>query len=235
MSKQTKPSIVFCHGIWADGSCFNKVIPTLQAEGHEVLAAQYGLDTQEGDVATVKRTLGRVSSPAILVGHSYGGAVITAAGTDDRVAGLVYIAAVAPDAGETVQGQINQFPATGVFSHIEVADGRVWMLAEGVKYFAGDLSEEEQKVVWATHFAPAADLFNQKIEGTAWKSKPSWYIVAKNDNTVHPELERFVAKRMGATTYEVGSSHVPMLSHPDLVIDVIRTAAKAVHGVSAIA
>jgi pimeloyl-ACP methyl ester carboxylesterase len=230
-----KPSIVFCHGIWADGSCFNKVIPTLQANGHEVLAAQYGLDTQEGDVATVTRTLGRLSSPAILVGHSYGGAVITAAGTDDRVAGLVYVAAVAPDAGETVQGQLNQFPATGVFSHIEIADGRVWMLPEGVKYFAGDLSEEEQKVVWATHFAPAADLFEQKIEGTAWKSKPSWYIVAKNDNTVHPELERFVAKRMGATTHEVASSHVPMLSHPGLVIDVIRAAAKAVHGVSAMA
>src|SRR6266851_3596905 len=90
MSKQTKPSIVFCHGIWADGSCFNKVIPPLQAEGYEVMAAQYGLDTAEGDVATVKWTLGRVSSPAILVGHSYGGSVITAAGTDDRVAGLVY-------------------------------------------------------------------------------------------------------------------------------------------------
>src|SRR6478672_1580305 len=97
---QTKPSIVFCHGIWADGSCFSKVIPPLQAEGYEVIAAQYGLDTNEGDVAMVKRTLGRVSSPAILVGHSYGGSVITAAGTDDRVAGLVYIAALAPDAGE---------------------------------------------------------------------------------------------------------------------------------------
>ena len=127
---KTKKSIVFCHGIWADGSCFNKVIPTLQAEGYEVIAAQYGLDTLEGDVATVKRTLGRVSSPAILVGHSYGGSVITAAGIDDRVAGLVYIAALAPDAGETSQSQISQFPTTDVFSHIEVADGRIWMLPE---------------------------------------------------------------------------------------------------------
>jgi len=228
MSKQTKPSIVFCHGIWADGSCFNKVIPALQAEGYEVIAAQYGLDTQAADVAAVKRTLGRVSSPAILVGHSYGGAVITAAGTDDRVAALVYIAAVAPDAGETVQGQINQFPATDVFSHIEVADGRVWMLPEGAAQFAGDLPEPEQKVVWATHYAPAADLFDQKVNGTAWRSKPSWYIVAKNDHAVHPELQRFLAKRMRATTYETDSSHVPMLSNPSLVIDVIRTAAKAV-------
>ena len=227
---QTKPSIVFCHGIWADGSCFSKVIPTLQAEGHEVMAAQYGLDTLAGDVAAVKRTLGRISSPAILVGHSYGGAVITAAGTDDRVAGLVYIAAVAPDAGETVEGQLNQFPTTEIFSHIEVAEGRVWMLPEGVKYFAGDLSEQEQKVVWATHYAPAADLFTQKLDGVAWRSKPSSYILATSDRTVHPELQRFLAKRMGATTYEVASSHVPMLSNPHLVIDVIRTAANAVRG-----
>src|SRR5450631_3190309 len=144
MKTQSKPSIVFCHGIWADGSCFNKVIAPLQAEGYEVMAAQYGLDTPEGDVAAVKRTLGRVKTPAILVGHSYGGAVITAAGTDDRVVGLVYIAAVAPDAGETVQSQLDKYP-TPIFGHIEVADGRVWMLPEGVKDFAGDLPEQEQK------------------------------------------------------------------------------------------
>ncbi len=224
---KTKKSIIFCHGIWADGSCFNKVIPTLQAEGYEVMSAQYGLDTNESDVATVKRTLGRISSPAILVGHSYGGSVITAAGTDDRVAGLVYIAALAPDAGETSQSQISQFPTTDVFSHIEVADGRIWMLPEGVACFAGDLSEQEQKVVWATHFAPAADLFTKNVAGTAWKSKPSWYIVATSDRTVQPELQRFVAKRMGATIYEVDSSHVPMLSNPKFVTDVIRAAANA--------
>jgi pimeloyl-ACP methyl ester carboxylesterase len=203
------------------------VIPTLQAEGYEVISAQYGLDTNESDVATVKRTLGRVSSPAILVGHSYGGSVITAAGTDERVAGLVYIAALAPDAGETSQSQISQFPTTDVFSHIEVADGRIWTLPEGVACFAGDLSEQEQKVVWATHFAPAADLFTKNVVGTAWKSKPSWYIVATSDRTVQPELQRFVAKRMRATTYEVDSSHVPMLSNPKLVIDIIRTPANA--------
>ena len=228
MATQTKPSIVFVHGIWADGSCFSKVIPTLQAEGYEVMASQHSLDTLEGDVATVTRTLGRVRAPAILVGHSYGGTLITAAGTDDRVAGLVYIAALAPDEGETSQSQQNQFPVTDVFSHIEIADGRVWMLPKGVETFAGDLSEQEQKVVWATHVAPAADLFNQKVAGTAWRSKPSWYIVAKNDRTVQPELQRFVAKRMGATIHDVDSSHVPMLSNPGLVIDVIRTAADAV-------
>jgi pimeloyl-ACP methyl ester carboxylesterase len=227
-SAGTKPSIVFCHGIWADGSSFSKVIPPLQVDGHQVIAAQYGLDTFAGDVATVKRTLGRVNGPAILVGHSYGGSVITAAGTDDRVAALVYIAALAPDAAETSQSQQEKYPVTDVFSHIAVADGRIWMLPEGVESFAGDLSEQEKKVVWATHYAPAADLFTQKLDGVAWRSKPSWYVVAKNDRTVQPELERFLAKRMGATTTEVASSHVPMLSHPDVVINVIRAAAKAV-------
>jgi pimeloyl-ACP methyl ester carboxylesterase len=224
---KTKKSIVFCHGIWADGSCFNKVIPALQAESFEVMSAQYGLDTNEGDVAAVKRTLGRVSSPAILVGHSYGGSVITAAGTDERVAGLVYIAALAPDDSETSQSLLDKFPVSGVFSHIEVADGRVWMKTNGVACFAGDLPEQEQKVVWATHFAPAAELFTKNAAGVAWKSKPSWYIVATNDRTVQPELQRFVAKRMGATIHEVDSSHVPMLSNPKLLIDVIRAAANA--------
>jgi pimeloyl-ACP methyl ester carboxylesterase len=225
---QTKPSIVFCHGLWADGSCFSKVIPALQAEGHQVIAAQYALNTIADDIATVKSTLGRVSSPAILVGHSYGGSVITGAGTDDRVAGLVYIAALAPDADETSQTQQSKFPQTDVFSYIDVADGRIWLRPEGIDCFAGDLSEQEKKLVWATQCVPAPDLFNAKVGGTAWKSKPSWYIVAKNDRTVHPDMERFVAKRMRASTTEVASSHVAMLSHPDVVIDVIRAAAEAV-------
>jgi pimeloyl-ACP methyl ester carboxylesterase len=223
-----KPSIVFCHGIWADGSCFSKLIPPLRAEGYEVIACQYGLDSVQGDVDTVIRTLGRVSSPSILVGHSYGGAVITAAGVDDRVVGLVYIAALGPDETETPQGQQDKFPTTDIFHQIDVADGRVWMLRSGTKYFVGDLSEEEQEIVWATAYPPDADLFNQKVEGVAWTTKPSWSIVSKNDHTVHPDLERFAASRMGATTYEFESAHVPMLSHPDLVVDVIRTAANAV-------
>lgn len=228
MPKQTKPSIVFVHGIWADGSSFSKLIPTLQAEGHDVIAAQYGLDTLAGDVAAVKGALGRVSSPAILVGHSYGGTLITAAGTDPRVAGLVYIAALAPDANETSQSQQARFPTTDVFSHIEVADGRVWLKPEGIACFAGDLPEQEQKLVWATHAAPAADLFNQRVEGTAWKTRPSWYVLATRDRTVHPELQRFVAKRMGATIVEAASSHVAMLSKAGLVLDVIRAAVGAV-------
>ena len=151
----------------------------------------------------VTRCFGRVSSPVVLVGHSYGGTVITHAGMDERVAALVYIAALAPDETETSQSQQQKFPATDVFSHIEVADGRIWLKPDGIGCFAGDLPEAEQKVVWATQAAPVADLFTQKVEGVAWRSKPSWYIVAKNDHTVHPELERSAAKRMGATTVEV--------------------------------
>jgi pimeloyl-ACP methyl ester carboxylesterase len=223
-----KPSIVFVHGLWADGSCFSKVIPPLQADGYQVLASQHSLDSAEGDVATVLRTIGRVSGPVLLVGHSYGGTLITAAGTDDRVGGLVYIAALAPDETETSQSQQDQFPVTDVFNYIEVADGRIWMQPEGVQAFAGDLPEPEQQLVWATHIAPDAGLFNARVEGTAWRSKPSWYIVANADRTVHPDLERFAAKRMGAHTYDVDSSHVPMLSHPDFVLDVIRAAASSI-------
>lgn len=228
MPSQTKPSIVFAHGLWADGSCFSKVIPTLQADGYEVMSTQNSLDTLEGDVDAVTRVLGQVSGPVILVGHSYGGTVITAAGNDDRVVGLVYIAALAPDDDETSQSQLDKFPKTDVFDHIQVADGRVWLRPDGIDCFAGDLSAQEQKAVWAVQGVPDTDLFNQKLKGAAWKTKPSWYIVAKNDRTVPPELQRFVSKRMGATTVEVESSHVPMLSNPSLVIDVIRKAATTV-------
>ena len=231
MTHASKPAIVFCHGIWADGSCFSKVIPALQADGHEVIAAQYGLDSFKEDVAAIKRTLNRVRGPVILVGHSYGGATITAAGVDERVVGLVYIAAVAPDAGETVQDQLDKYPSD-IFGRVEVADGRAWMQPSGTEFFAGDLSESEQKLVWATHYAPAADLFQQQKLGAdsiAWKTKPSWFVLATKDRTVHPDLQRWVSKRMKATVTEVASSHVPMLSQPHVVIDVIRKAAASLH------
>src|SRR6476469_9056452 len=170
-----KPSIVFCHGIWADGSCFSKLIPPLRADGHEVIAAQYNLDSAQSDIDSVIRTLSRVSSPSILVGHSYGGAVITGAGIDERVVGLVYIAALAPDEDETAASQQAKYPTTEVFMQIEVAAGRIWMLPSGIGYFCGDLPEAEQQVVWATATPPAADLFTQKPAGAAWKTKPSAY------------------------------------------------------------
>jgi len=235
VATKTKASIVFAHGLWADGSCYSKLIPALQDEGHEVISTQNCLDTVQGDVAAVHRALKRVSTPAILVGHSYGGTVITAAGVDDRVAGLVYIAALAPDEDETSQTLQDKFPKTEVFQQIEVVDGRIWLRPEGLKYFAGDLPASEQKMVYAVQGVPAQDLFNQKVKGTAWKTKPSWYIVGKNDKTVHPELERFVAKRMRATVTELDSSHVPMLSQPQRVLEVILAAAAAVGSTSAAA
>jgi len=224
----SKPSVVFAHGIWADGSSFQKLIPTLKAEGHEVMAAQYGLDTLKGDVDATVRTIRRVSGPVVLVGHSYGGTVITHAGMDPSVAALVYIAALAPDETETSQSQLQKFPKTDVLNHVEAADGRLWLKPEGVASFAGDLTREEQEVVYATHFAPAADLFTQKHDGIAWRTKPSWVIVATEDHTVHPDLERATAKRMGAKVTEVKSSHVVMLSRPQEVLGVIRAACAAV-------
>src|ERR1700732_3563656 len=197
-SKHTKLGIVFAHGLWADGSCFQKLIPTLQAEGHEVICSQHGLDSLKSDVDCVTRCIGRVSGPVVLVGHSYGGTLITHAGTDDRVAALVYIAALAPDETETSQSQQQKFPVTDVFSHIEIADGRIWLRPDGTPDFCGDLSETEQKIVWATQTVPVPDLFNQKHDGVAWRTKPSWYVVGAKDRTVQPDLERFVAKRMAA-------------------------------------
>ena len=229
MSTATKkPSIVFAHGLWADGSCFGKLIPTLHAEGYEVICSQHGLDSLKDDVDCTRRCITHATGPVILVGHSYGGTVITHAGTHDRVAALVYLAAFAPDETETSQALIEKYPPPTVFSHLDIAEGRVWLRADGTPHFCGDLSEVEQKVVWATQGVPVADILTQKLDGIAWKSKPSWYVVATNDHTIQPDLERFVAKRMGAHTVEVPSSHVPMLSKPEAVLDVIREAAKSV-------
>ena len=171
MAKQTKPSIVFAHGLWADGSCFQKLIPALQADGHEVMCSQHGLDSLKSDVECVTRCFARVSGPVVLVGHSYGGTLITHAGMDNRVAALVYIAALAPDETETSQSQQQKFPVTEVFSHIEVADGRIWLKPDGIGCFAGDLPEAEQKLASATQAVPVPALFTQKVDGVAWRSK----------------------------------------------------------------
>lgn len=224
----TKPSIVFAHGLWADGSCFSKVINLLHADGYECIATQNQLNTVEDDAASVRTSLNRATSPAVLVGHSYGGTVITAAGTDDRVGALVYICALAPEDGETSQAEQEKHSRTPVFDHIEVIDGRIWLKESGTNDFCGDLSKEDQRLVLATQAAPAADLFTQPVRGAAWKTKPTFYIVGANDRTVNPELERFVAKRMNAKVTELQSSHVPMLSQPQRVYEVIKEAAQAV-------
>jgi pimeloyl-ACP methyl ester carboxylesterase len=223
-----KPSIVFVHGLWADGSCFNKVAAPLIAEGYEVLSSQHSLDTLEGDVSMVTQTLEKASGPVLLVGHSYGGTLITAAGIHEKVAGLVYIAALAPDEEETSQSQQEKFPTTEIFQHIDLVAGRFWIADGGISCFCGDLPEDEQKLVQATQLSAAAPLFTEKIDGTAWRTKPSHYILAKNDQTVHPDLERTAAERMGATVTELESSHVPMVSQPDAVLEVVKAAAAAI-------
>jgi pimeloyl-ACP methyl ester carboxylesterase len=222
-----KPSIVFVHGLWADGSCFNKVAAPLIAESYEVLSSQHSLDTLDGDVGMVTQTLEKASGPVILVGHSYGGTLITAAGIHDKVVGLVYIAALAPDEEETSQSQQEKFPTTEIFQHIDLSEGRLWIADGGIGNFCGDLPEEEQALVQATQLSAAAGLFTEKVDGTAWRTKPSHYILAKNDQTVHPELERAAAERMGATVTELESSHVPMVSQPDAVLAVVKQAAAA--------
>jgi pimeloyl-ACP methyl ester carboxylesterase len=230
MSGAGKPSIVFCHGLWADGSCFTKVMGPLQAQGYDCIAAQYPLNTPENDVTFAKWAMDVVKGPIVLVGHSYGGTVITSAGTDPRVKALVYINALAPDtdAGETSLSIQQKFPATEVLKHIKVVNGRIWLTKEGLPYFCGDLSATEQQLVWATQGAPDANIFAHDAPGVAWRTKPSWYIVGRNDHTVNPDLERFLAKRMNAKTTELDSSHVPMLSQPSRVVEVILSAAQSV-------
>ena len=228
MSEPAKPSIVLVHGIWANASSFNKLIPVLQEEGYEVVAAQCGLDTLAGDIAAVRRALRRVRAPTILVGHSYGGAVITAAGMDNRVAGLVYLAGLAPNADETSQSLRDKFPASDFHAHTEVSDGRWWLKPEAVTYFAGDLPERQRGLVLSTQAAPAADLFTQRAEGVAWATKPSWYVLATDDRIAHPAMQRFVARRMGARLYETDGGHTAMLSNLGLLLSVIRDAADAV-------
>jgi pimeloyl-ACP methyl ester carboxylesterase len=222
-----KPSIVFVHGLWADGSCFNKVAAPLIAEGYEVLSSQHSLDTLTADVSMVTQTLEKASGPVILVGHSYGGTLITAAGVHDKVVGLVYVAALAPDEEETSQSQQEKFPTTNIFQHIDLSEGRLWIADGGIGCFCGDLPEDEQTLVQATQLSAAAGLFTEKIDGTAWRTKPSHYILAERDETVNPQLERAAAERMGATIHTVDSSHVPMVSQPDFVLDVVKQAASA--------
>jgi pimeloyl-ACP methyl ester carboxylesterase len=205
------------------------VIKLLQADGYDCIATQNQLNTVEDDAASVRTSFNRASDrPIVLVGHSYGGTVITVAGTDERVGALVYICALAPDEGETSQAEQDKHPATGIFEVAEVVDGRIWLKRNGTPAFCGDLPEDEQKLVFATQAAPLADLFSQPVHGAAWKTKPTFYIVGSEDRTVNPELQRFVAKRMNARITELESSHVPMLSQPQRVYEVIVEAARAV-------
>jgi pimeloyl-ACP methyl ester carboxylesterase len=228
-SMNTKPTIVFVHGLWADGSCWSKVINPLVDKGYKVISVQNPTTSLEDDVAATKRAIDRADGDVILVGHSWGGSVITEAGADPRVKALVYIAAFAPDTGETAASLGQSVAPTILPGFIQNANGYLTLSREGVaKAFAADLSPKEQELVYAVQEPAFQKVFGDVGVNAAWKTKPSWYVVASEDNAINPELEKRMAKRANAKTTILKSSHVAMLSKPNEVLAVILDAAKSV-------
>jgi pimeloyl-ACP methyl ester carboxylesterase len=226
------PNIILVHGAWADGSSWSAVIEQLQAEGYKVTAPQFPLTSLSDDVARLRQVLALQDGATILVGHSYGGQVITALGMDaPNVVGLVYIAAFGLDEGESLGALLSQGPPPPALMHQVVDDrGFVWLAEEDfVNHFAADVDPVKAKVMYAVQQPLAATAFNETMGVPAWKSLPSWYMVAMDDQALPPDAERLFAKRMGATVVEVPSSHVAMVSHPN---DVVRLTEAAVEGVS---
>ncbi len=220
-------NIVLVHGAFADGSCWNKVIAQLQAQGFNVTSVQHPMSSLADDVAAVKRALDAQNGPVILAGHSWGGAVITEAGNDPKVAALVYVAAFGPDAGESLNALGKGQPPMPAIAALQVdKQGFGRLPTEAVlKYFVQDLPKAEALVVAATQGPAHVGLFDTKLTTAAWKTRPSWFVIAKRDGTISPDAERFFAKRMNATTVELDSDHVAMLSKPREVADVIVDAA----------
>ena len=223
-----KPTIVFVHGIWADGSCWTAQIEALQAAGYKVLSVQNPLTSLADDVAATKTVIDNVKGKVILVGHSWGGFVITQAGNDPKVVGLVYVAAFAPDQGETLPSLSKKIAAQTELGKYFVPSGDYFFLSqEGIKtVFAADVSNKTQGLLYATQIPANKALFGGESIEPAWKQKPSWYIVAKSDKAIHPDLERFMAKRMNAKTTEIEASHVVMISHPKEILQIIEEAAR---------
>ena len=221
-------NVVLVHGAFADGSSWSKVIGILQAKGYHVTAVQNPLSSLADDVAATQRALALQDGPAILVGHSWAGVVITEAGADPKVAGLVYVAAFAPDVGETVGELGKNYPPPPSFSAPIVDPQGFMSLPEDsvVKHFASDLPAAEARLVYATQGPVHVSAFSSQVKNAAWKLKPTWYIVGKMDGAIAPDEERFFAKRMKAKTTELDSSHVPMLSKPKEVAAVIIEAAQ---------
>ena len=225
----TKPTIIFVHGLWADGSSWNKLINPLVDKGYKVIAVQNPTSSLADDVAATKTAIDRAGGDVILVGHSWGGFVITEAGSDPRVKALVYIAAFAPDKGESLPSLSEKFAATELQKFLVQTNGTLTVSREGIgKVFAGDLTVKEQDVVYAVQIPASPQLFGEVGANAAWKSKPSWYVIASEDKTINPELEKMMAKRANAKTTVLKSSHVAMLSKPNEVLAVILDAAKSV-------
>ena len=219
-------NVVLAHGLFADGSCWTEVIARLQAAGLNATAVQNPLTTLPEAVAAVKRVLDRQDGPTVLVGHSFSGMLVTEAGVHPDVSALVYVAARAPDAGEDYTALAKTFPTPPASAGI-VFDGDEGRLSEEafLRDFAGDLPEAKAKVLYAVQQPFQKELLTGKTTQAAWHSKPSWYAVSTEDRTINPDLERFMAKRMGATTIELKSSHVSMLSHPHEIARLILEAA----------
>jgi pimeloyl-ACP methyl ester carboxylesterase len=219
-------TVLLVHGAWADGSSWSKVIPLLEAKGLRVVAVQIPLTSFADDVAATQRAIALEAGPVLLVGHSYGGAVITEAGNDPKVAGLVYVSAVAPDTGESTLGLITSVP-TPIGSELRPdKSGFLKLTPKGIaEDFAQDLSAKEIEVLTATQEPTSVAAMKGEITTPAWKSKPSWYIIAGNDRAISPNLEAAQAKKIGATTTTVPSSHVIMLAQPSKVAAVIFEAA----------
>jgi pimeloyl-ACP methyl ester carboxylesterase len=226
----TMPDVVLVHGSWADGSSWNAVIERLQADGYHVTAPQFPLRALADDLARLREVLARQHGPAIVAGHSYGGQIMTALGTDTlNVAGLVYIAAFGLDQGESL-GELLPTPPTPALAHLDVDEqGFAWCPEEDfVTHFASGVDPVRAKVLFAVQQPGAIAAFGEVMGVPAWRSVPSWYLVATQDQAVPPDAERQMARRMGATTVEVASGHLPMVSHPGDVVTLIETAAQAV-------
>ncbi|OWV77277.1 hydrolase [Rhizobium sp. R339] len=219
-------NVVLAHGLFADGSCWSEVIARLQAAGLNTTAVQNPLTTLPEAVAAVKRVLDRQDGPTVLVGHSFAGMLVTETGVHENVSALVYVAARAPDAGEDYTALAKTYPTPPASAGI-VFDGDEGRLSEAafLKDFAGDLPEARAKVLFAVQQPFQKALLAGKTTEAAWRSKPSWYAVSTEDRTINPDLERFMAKRMGAKTIEVKASHLSLISHPDEISQLILEAA----------
>jgi pimeloyl-ACP methyl ester carboxylesterase len=230
------PNIVLVHGAWADGSSWSAVIERLQADGYHVTAPQFPLTSLADDVARLRHVLALQDAPTVIAGHSYGGEVMTALGTDaPNLVGLVYIAAIGIDEGESLGGLLAQGPPTPALVHQSVDEqGFVWLTEDDfVNHFAGDVDPVKAKVLYAVQQPLAATAFNDVMSVPAWKFLPSWYLVAQDDQALPPDAERMFANRMNATTIEVPSGHLAMVSHPAEVVKLTETAAEAVLAASA--
>jgi pimeloyl-ACP methyl ester carboxylesterase len=225
-----RPNIVLVHGAWAEGSSWSSVIERLQADGYHVTAPQFPLTSTADDVVRLRHVLSLQDGPTVIVGHSYGGQVMTALGTDvANVVGLVYIAAFAIDEGESLGGLLSQGPPTPALAHRFIDDeGFVWLSEDDfVNHFAGDVDPVKARVLHAVQQPLAASAFSDVMTAPAWKLLPSWYLVAQDDQALPPDAQRMFANRMNATTIEVPSNHLAMVSHSAEVAKLTETAAEA--------